>query len=169
MRQVSTPYHLTQKRTKVPGLPLHISRNRKKIWSRFSAIRFFLSWLPGYVFSCCTFFEAKSRGIYLCIFVLAPDGSKKCTPIPVHIHRKCTGIYVDFLNPGKARLPEPKPSRLSWLLPMPSVIRSHSGNCVLRRSGRSLVNKRDAFPWSVHPSPYIMPYSTRTDASRASK
>lgn len=122
------------------------AETEKKIWSRFCAIRFFLSWLSCYAFSCCTFLRSKS-GVYTCaFFVLAPDGPKKCTPIPAHIHRKCTGIYVNFLKPGKARLPEPKPSRLSWLLPMPSVIRSHSGNCVLRRSGRSLVNKRDALP-----------------------
>ena len=76
---------------------------------------------------------------------------------------------VQMLGAPAPYQPKQKPSRLSWLLPMPSVIRSHSGNCVLRRSGRSLVNKRDADPWSVHPSPYIMPYSTRTDASRASK
>lgn len=62
---------------------------------------------------------------------------------------------MNFLKPGKARLPEPKPLRFSWLLPMPSVIRSHSGNCVLRRSGRSLVNKRDALPLvSSSLSPY---------------
>lgn len=51
-----------------------------------------------------------------------------------------------FLRLVKHDYQNRNPLRFSWLLPMPSVIRSHSGNCVLRRSGRSLVNKRDALP-----------------------
>lgn len=69
LRHVSTPYHLTQS-VQMLGAPApYQPKQKEKIWSRFCAIRFFLSWLSCYAFSCCTFLRSKSGGYILVHFL----------------------------------------------------------------------------------------------------
>lgn len=82
--------------------------------------------------------------LYMCIFLSASDDVKKCTPKPALIHWKSAGFPVYFFTSGKARLPKPKLSELLAYYLTPSGLSRHFGNCVLRRSGRSL-KKRGRF------------------------
>lgn len=82
--------------------------------------------------------------LYMCIFLSASDDAKKCAPKPALIHWKSAGFPAYFFTSGKARLPKPKLSELLAYYLTPSGLSRHFGNCVLRRSGRSL-KKRGRF------------------------
>lgn len=126
-----------------------IPAETEKIWSRFSAIRFFLSWLPGYIFPAVHFLSQNLGAYTYTFFVLTPDDAKKCTAITAHIHWKCAVISVYFFASGKARLPKTA-ALYGWLALCLclSDIRGHFGNCVLRRSGRSL--KKEGISTPLH-------------------
>lgn len=57
--------------------------------------------------------------LYMCIFLLASDDAKTCTPKPALIHWKSAGFPVYVFTSGKARLPKTHPLRVACPLPMP--------------------------------------------------